>query len=187
MDAPDLFTSMASSEMKDRMPFVVETDDGPKWTANNGASFGFKNGVGPAGSKYVKGKHHRVDVMAETGLYRRRQGHPPGVRPASAHKGSRPRRRRRRGDLRHPGRLQPAERPDAANDMLRIYNDWLKDFCSHYPDRHIGLACLPYGDIDAAVKEIYRVAKLGLSGLELPARGTWSRCGIRCGSPCGRR
>ena len=31
--------------------------------------FGYKNGVGPAGSKYVNGKHHRVDVMAETGLY----------------------------------------------------------------------------------------------------------------------
>ncbi len=56
---------------------------------------------------------------------------------------------------------------EAANEMLRIYNDWLKDFCSHYPDRQIGLACLPYGDIDAAVKEIYRVAKLGLRGLEL--------------------
>src|SRR5438309_4057419 len=55
----------------------------------------------------------------------------------------------------------------AANEMLRIYNDWLKGFCSHYPDRQIGLACLPYGDIDAAVKEIYRVAKLGLRGLEL--------------------
>ena len=66
---PDLFTSMAPRDMKDRMPFVVETDDGPKWTAKNGASFGYKNGVGPAGSKYVKGKHHRVDVMAETGLY----------------------------------------------------------------------------------------------------------------------
>jgi predicted TIM-barrel fold metal-dependent hydrolase len=57
--------------------------------------------------------------------------------------------------------------PEAANEMLRIYNDWLKDFCSHYPDRQIGLACLPYGDIDAAAKEVYRVAKLGLKGLEL--------------------
>ena len=56
---------------------------------------------------------------------------------------------------------------EAANEMLRIYNDFLKDFCSHYPDRQIGLACLPYGDIDAAVKEVYRVAKLGLRGLEL--------------------
>ena len=45
--------------------------------------------------------------------------------------------------------------------MLRIYNDWLKDFCSHYPERQIGLACLPYGDIDAAVGEVHRVAKTG--------------------------
>src|SRR5207247_6668375 len=56
---------------------------------------------------------------------------------------------------------------DASNEMLRIYNDWLKEFCSHYPDRHIGLACLPYGDIDAAVKEVHRVAKMGIRGLEL--------------------
>src|SRR2546426_4167258 len=35
---------------------------------------------------------------------------------------------------------------EAANEMFRIYNDWLVDFCRHYPDRHIGLACLPYGD-----------------------------------------
>ena len=51
--------------------------------------------------------------------------------------------------------------------MFHIYNDWLVDFCGHDPDRFIGLACLPYGDIDAAVKEIYRVAKLGLRGMEL--------------------
>jgi hypothetical protein len=28
----------------------------------------------------------------------------------------------------------------ASNEVLHIYNDWLKDFCSHYPDRQIGLA-----------------------------------------------
>ena len=60
---------------------------------------------------------------------------------------------------------------EAANEMLRIYNDWLKGFCSRYPDRQIGLACLPYGDIDAAVQEVYRVAKLGRKGLELSAIG----------------
>jgi uncharacterized protein len=38
--------------------------------------------------------------------------------------------------------------------LLRIYNDWLKDFCSHYPDRQIGLACLPYGSVDLAVAEV---------------------------------
>src|SRR5207249_581625 len=52
-------------------------------------------------------------------------------------------------------------------EVFRIYNDWLKEFCSHYPDRHIGLACLPYGDIEAAVQEVHRTAKMGLRGLEL--------------------
>lgn len=165
---PDLFTSMASSEMKERMPFVVETDEGPKWMARNGATFGFKNGVGPAGAKFVPGKHHRVDVMAETGLYAdgakdiRRVSDPhlrikdmdrDGVDAEVIY-----------GILGAASRL--ADR-DAANEMLRIYNDWLKDFCSHYPDRHIGLACLPYGDIDAAVQEIHRVARMGIKGLEL--------------------
>ena len=65
------------------------------------------------------------------------------------------------GILGPPRKLKDHE---AANEMLRIYNDWLKDFCSHYPDRQIGLACLPYGDIDAAVKEVHRVAKMGLKG-----------------------
>jgi predicted TIM-barrel fold metal-dependent hydrolase len=57
--------------------------------------------------------------------------------------------------------------PEAANEMFRIYNDWLAAFCKHYPDRHIGLACLPYGDIPAAVAEVHRVAKMGLRGMEL--------------------
>ena len=56
---------------------------------------------------------------------------------------------------------------EASNEMLRIYNTWMADFCRHYPDRHIGLAYLPYGDIDAAVAEVHRVAKLGFKGIEL--------------------
>jgi len=51
--------------------------------------------------------------------------------------------------------------------MFRIYNDWLRDFCKHYPERMIGLACLPYGNIPAAIEEVYRAAKLGLRGVEL--------------------
>jgi predicted TIM-barrel fold metal-dependent hydrolase len=165
---PDLFTSMAPRELKDRMPFVTDTDEGPKWMAKNGATFGFKNGVGPAGSKFVPGKHGRVDIMAETGLYAdgakdiRRISDPhlrikdldrDGVDAEVIY-----------GILGAASRLNDRE---AGNQMLMIYNDWLKEFCSHYPDRHIGLACLPYGDIDAAVKEIHRVAKMSIKGLEL--------------------
>ncbi len=165
---PDLFVTEATPAMKDRMPYVTDGPDGPYWTCKNGTSFGLKNGVGPSGQKYVPGVHARADLMAETKLYE---------------DGKKDIRRVSDPDL----RIKDMERDnvdaevmygilgaaskladhDAANEMYRIYNDWLKDFCSKYPDRQIGLACLPYGDIPAAVQEIYRVKDLGLRGIEL--------------------
>ena len=165
---PELFTENASAALKDRMPYVTDGPDGPFWTSKNGMSFGLVCGVGPSGQKLVPGQNYRVDRMAETGLYE---------------DGKRGIRRVIDPDLRVKdaeldgvdaevifGILGAATRlgdNEAAREMFRIYNDWLVDFCSHYPDRHIGLACLPFGDIDAAVEEIHRVAKMGIRGLEL--------------------
>jgi uncharacterized protein len=165
---PTLFTDNASATMRDRMPFVVDGPDGPQWTCKNGTSFGLVGGVGPGGAKLVPGQNYRVDKMAETGLYT--DGKKGIRRPTDPHL--------RLKDMERDGvqaevifgilgaatRLSDHE---AAKEMFRIYNDWLKDFCRHYPDRQIGLACLPYGDIDAAVKEVHRVAKMGIRGLEL--------------------
>ena len=165
---PDLFTSNAPASMKERMPHVVDGPKGPEWTSIKGAKFGLVNGMGSAGREYVPGIIHRSDRMASTGLYddgkkgirrltevdhRLKDQDRDGVQAEVLY-----------GVLGSSGRLND---PEAAIVMLRIYNDWLKDFCSHYPDRHIGLACLPYGDIDAAVKETYWVAKMGIKGLEL--------------------
>src|SRR5499433_2107948 len=164
----DLFIKNATATMKDRMPYVVDGPDGPQWTCKNGTSFGLVGGVGPSGQKLVPGQNYRVDKMAAVGLYE--DGKKGIRRPTDPHL--------RIKDMELDGvqaevifgilgaatRLSDHE---AAKEMFRIYNDWLRDFCRHYPDRQIGLACLPYGDIDAAVGEIYRVAKLGLKGLEL--------------------
>ena len=57
--------------------------------------------------------------------------------------------------------------PEAADEMLSIYNDFMHDFTGHYPDRMIGLACLPYNNIEGAAREVRRVAKLGMKGVEL--------------------
>jgi predicted TIM-barrel fold metal-dependent hydrolase len=168
MLAPDLFTANASAALRDRMPYVVDGPDGPFWTCKNGGSFGLLNGVGPAGQKLVPGQNYRVDVMAATGLYEDgKKGHRHPTDPIL-----RARDMDRDGVQAEVifGILGAATRlndPVAANEMFRIYNDWLVDFCRHDPGRFIGLACLPYGDIDAAVKEIHRVAKLGLRGVEL--------------------
>jgi uncharacterized protein len=168
MLAPDLFTANASAALKERMPFVKDGPDGPFWTCKNGGSFGLLNGVGPAGHKLMPGMNYRVDKMAATGLYEDgKKGHRHPTDPVLRAKDM---------DLDGVqaevifGILGAATRlndPVAANEMFRIYNDWLVDFCKHDPTRFIGLACLPYGDIDAAAQEIHRVAKLGLRGVEL--------------------
>src|SRR6202158_153757 len=165
---PELFVENARRELKERMPYVEDGPDGPDWVARNGADFGLVNGVGPGGAKHVPAQNMRVDIMAEHGLYsdaklgkfRCRDPHlrlkdmeEDGVDAEVIF-----------GILGTASKLNDME---ASNEVLRIYNDWPKEFCSHYPDRQIGLACLPYGDIDAAVKEIHRAAKMGLRGLEL--------------------
>ena len=165
---PELFVSEAPSDMKDRMPFVEDGPDGPQWVTKKGANFGLLNGVGPGGAKLVPGQNKRVDIMATTGMFD--DGKKGIQRPSDPHL--------RLKEMEMDGVdaeviygiLGSASRmkdPEAAIVMFRVYNDWLKGFCSHYPDRQIGLACLPYGDIDAAVEEIYRCAKMGLKGLEL--------------------
>jgi predicted TIM-barrel fold metal-dependent hydrolase len=165
---PDLFTAEAPQGLKDRMPYVTEGPRGKEWVAGNGASFGLVGGVGSAGQPYVPGKQMRADRMAETGLYdaarhgERRPGDPElrckeldkdGVDAEIIY-----------GVLAAAAKLSDSE---AQVTMLRIYNDFIRDFCRHHPDRFIGLACLPFGDIEAAAAEVRRVAKMGIKGVEL--------------------
>jgi len=165
---PDLFTSEAPQAMKDQMPYVTETPRGHEWVANNGAKFGLVGGVGSGGQPYVKGRQGRADRMAETGLY---DDGVKGIRRAGD-----PELRIKEMDRDSVdaeviyGVLAAAARltePEAQALMLRIYNNFIRDFCTHHPDRHIGLACLPFGNIEAAAAEVRRVAKMGIKGVEL--------------------
>jgi predicted TIM-barrel fold metal-dependent hydrolase len=58
--------------------------------------------------------------------------------------------------------------PEAAVEMVRIYNDWLADFVEAKPGRFVGLAAIPNNPIEAAIAEVERVAKRGaLRGLDI--------------------
>ena len=166
---PTLFVENASAQMRDRMPYVTEGENGPTWVSKKGAMFGLQCGMGSAGRPYVPGEIQRSDRMAETGLYEPEQ---------------RDIRRLTDPDLRLKdqdrdgvcaevlyGILGASNRlndPDAATEVMRIYNEWLADFCSKHPDRYGGLANIPNHDVDAAVAEIERVAKRGaVRGLEV--------------------
>ncbi len=169
---PDLFTSQAPAALKDRMPHVTDGPKGKQWVAQNGAYFGLMNGMGSAGREYIPGQIHRSDRMASTGLYDdgkkgiRRLTDPElrikdqdrdGVQAEVLY-----------GVLGASMRINDAE---AATEILRIYNEWLSDFCRTHPDRFAGLACIPSHDMDAAVAEIKRVGKRGgVRGLDVANR-----------------
>jgi len=166
---PDLFTANAPAAHRDRMPYVADGPRGKEWVTKNGASFGLMNGMGSAGRLYEPGKIHRSDRMASTGLYadgqkgirrltdpdlRLKEQDRDGVQAEVLY-----------GILGATSRLNDDE---AAGTMLRIYNDWLADFCGHHPERFAGLACIPNHDTEAAVAEIERVARRGnVRGLEI--------------------
>lgn len=52
--------------------------------------------------------------------------------------------------------------------VFRRHNDWIRDYCSTAPDRLIGVGCLPLPDIDEAIAELHRVAKMGIRGVAIP-------------------
>lgn len=166
---PDLFTANASAALRERMPYVADGPDGPMWTTKQGANLGHVNGMGSAGRQYVPGKIHRADRMAATGLYEdgkrgiRRLTDPDlrvkdqerdGVQAEVLY-----------GVLGATSRLND---PEAAVEVMRIYNEWLAEFCSKYPERFAGLASIPNQPIEAAIAEVKRVAARGvLRGLDI--------------------
>ena len=166
---PDLFSANASPEMRDRMPYVVDAPKGKTWVTKKGASLGLAGGMGSGGREYVPGRIHRADRMAEKGIYEdgrkgiRRLTDPElrikdqdldGVQGEVLY-----------GILGATGRMNDA---DATVEMMRIYNEWLADFCSTHPERFVGLASIPNNPIAAAIAEVERVAKRGtVRGLDI--------------------
>ncbi|MBI1735524.1 MAG: amidohydrolase [Candidatus Rokubacteria bacterium] len=166
---PDLFTTRAGAAMRDRMPCVTEGPKGPQWVTKKGATLGLVNGMGSAGREYVPGRIHRADRMAATGLYDdgkrgiRRLTDPDlrikdqdrdGVQAEVLY-----------GVLGTTGRMND---PEAAVEVMRVYNEWLAEFCAAHPGRFAGLASIPNHPLDAAVAEVERVTKRGvLRGLDI--------------------
>jgi predicted TIM-barrel fold metal-dependent hydrolase len=166
---PDLFTKSASPALRERMPYVTEGPNGPIWVTKKGANLGLVNGMGSAGRAYTPGKIHRSDRMASTGLY---DDGKKGIRRLTD------------PDLRVKdqdrdgvqaevlygilGATSRVNDPEAAVEMVRIYNDWLADFVEAKPGRFVGLAAIPNNPIEAAIAEVERVAKRGaLRGLDI--------------------
>ena len=170
----DLFVSNASKAMKERMPFVIQDADGPRWVTKSGLNLGLANGKGcsgvtSGGRKIVPGEDHRTDCMASTGLFT--DGSQGIFRPTTLEL------RLRDQDcdgvqaevlfgLHFYGGNKITD-GEVLVEFYRIYNDWLADFCSYDRERLVGLASIPNVSVEVAVAEARRVAKLGLGGFDV--------------------
>ncbi len=65
--------------------------------------------------------------------------------------------------------------PDAefSQAMCRVFNEWAWEMFGPYNDRLAPMACVAAADIEGAIAEIQRCAKLGFRGLSLPCKPVW--------------
>lgn len=62
--------------------------------------------------------------------------------------------------------------PDAEyqRECIRVYNDWLAEFCGSEPKNLLGIGMLPMrGPVEWSIQEAQRCAKMGLRGVMIPA------------------
>ncbi len=166
----EIFLENAPAKLRDRMPRVVEWEDGQRhWVNAAGKSMGLYGGMGSAGRQYEPGVINRADRMAATGLYEdQAQGVMRTTDPAL-----RIREQDRDGVAGEViyGILGAARRvadAEVGAEMGRIYNDFAAEFRKAAPDRFAMIGCLPANSAVDAATELRRCADLGLSGGELP-------------------
>jgi predicted TIM-barrel fold metal-dependent hydrolase len=63
--------------------------------------------------------------------------------------------------------------PVFSNAMCRVWNDWAWEVFGPYNDRLSPMAAVAAGDLEGAVTEIRRVARMGFRGLTLPCKPVW--------------
>ncbi len=150
----DVWTDRLPAALKERAPHIEETDTGYNWVCD-GKSWGAWAGGKPKGPAVQRSYKN---AMEKGGVYE------PGVlRPTIPEL--------RLTDMTRDGveasvMFGPIQSFNTEDPELRVaihqaYNDWLIDFCSYNPKRLHGAAALSGEDLDASIKEMYRLAKKG--------------------------
>ena len=169
----DVFVENSPTEIKDMMPRVEDTDEGPYWILEGKKVV--PSGYGGLNSgEYQEGEAKHLDRMAEVGFFdSMKQGiyHPsdPDLRV---------------GDLDIDGvdaeimygileigaggRLGPeVEEAGVLEATYEVYNQWVADFVGKNPTRMNALACLTHRDPHTAAEQLRKAAEMGLRGAEI--------------------
>lgn len=155
----DLWEKRVSARFRDRVPRLVEDQEGWRWEVN-GKVFG-RSLKWSAATNTKFGKSDEP-IVQEPGRWRPTT---PELRMEDMD---------RDGvdtQVMYGGAIVgfQLEDPEANSVGLRAYNEWVAEFCSVAPERLIGLGFVPVHDGQAAVEELYNCARLGLKGVQFQA------------------
>jgi predicted TIM-barrel fold metal-dependent hydrolase len=140
---PDLFSSGVPAEVRDRVPRVVEADDGPVWYLQDRM-------LAPSGRR---AKGYRVTDE---------RGYRPGV--AMQRLEDMDRDRVFTHVMYGPLGGLPAADDEARLACIRTYNEWAASFNATDPNRLVVLAHLPSHTPEGATEELVRAASMGHRG-----------------------
>src|SRR5688572_6174973 len=150
-EPPDMFERMPDN-LKDVRPKLVSVERGDAWVMAPGLPPRLVSTSAVAGKKFE-------EYMKEPVTY-------ANMRPGSFDPKARIEDMEIDGveaEILFPGIMRDVGKvvPEARLEACKAYNDWMAEFCSHDPDRLLGLAVLAVEDGEGAVEELKRVRKLG--------------------------
>ena len=156
-EAADLWSTRIEAKYSDRAPRIVRIDDADQWVCDDhrlaGMATGSQTGVRIDDPKRIS----RSDTYENV--------RPGGYDPDQRLK-----------DMDVDGvevsiiyptvclLLHSVPDSDLLTSVFRCYNDWIGEFCNAHPKRLKAIATLNIDDLDLAIKEMARCAKMGFAG-----------------------
>lgn len=159
----DLFLSNAPPNLKDRVPQVIETDQGPKWFAEGKDLANLPLGNVATLVTPKRGLTKRIDRMHDSGFF---EGGPHASNPELRMKDQ---------DIDGVDAeviygILSVDRFLSDHEMVHYvyetYNTWVAEFSATNSERLVGLSCIPNDDPELAAKELRRCAKMGIRGAD---------------------
>ena len=165
-EPPDLWTSRIAKEYRDRAPHVVTRDDGEYFVCE-GALGADAHGMALAATKWKYQEdpdHYDFGGMLGGGNWNDvpEAAYEPTARLAEMD------REAVEAELIYPSMgLVMFAIPDHEFRFacMQAFNDWLGDFCAAAPRRLFGIGMVPTDDVERAIAELERCARLGHRGV----------------------
>lgn len=172
--APDAWVTRMPANLRDQAPKVVKVDGGGDGVSIAGAPPMPLGMQCTGGQKYTEFRTHGwsyADKLPGTG--------DPAQRVAEQIKDNTD------AELLYAAvvatSLRKIKDPVVLKEIARAYNAWLSEYCSHAPERLLGVAVIPPTNAKDAVEELERVGKLpGIRAAQLlsfPNGGDWGTYG----------